>query len=393
MNFSSLRIVSLVALGLWGVPAHAADRLLPSGGTDQVPARLAVVAAPTGNIEREPVRFSWAIDPQAALADPAPFVVESREYWQTVDGEQLQRGVGISTTAPGALIRVSPVHGAASVDPASLRVLSAGRAVALNQRTTGAQLQAAGMPVGRGSAAVQLDRSAAVGRFSLQAPQARGRYVVHVFEPQSSVRMFVALARDRVLAGGGSTVVVNLQDGKRRLRGLQAGGLLVSPSGRSWPLDLKPGADGMLRAQVPVPADADSAEGLWEVQVFAGDGTVQRDARTALAVAQPTARLAGDYSFDAARLSFDLPLEVGSPGRYEARGTLYATGPGRILQPVAVAHSAQWATPGKAELQLVFDPARLPPGFGAPFELRELELNDQSRLAPIERRERAARVR
>ncbi|MDQ3206235.1 MAG: DUF4785 family protein, partial [Pseudomonadota bacterium] len=140
-------------------------------------------------------------------------------------------------------------------------------------------------------------------------------------------------------------------------------------------------------------AGAASGEGLWEVQVFAGDGTVQRDARTALAVAQPTARLRGAYRFDPFELSFALPLEVGSPGRYEARGTLYATGPGRTLQPVAVAHSAQWATPGQAELQLVFDRAHLPSGFTAPFELRDLELNDQSRHAPIERRERAVRIR
>jgi hypothetical protein len=128
------------------------------------------------------------------------------------------------------------------------------------------------------------------------------------------------------------------------------------------------------------------------VQVFAGNGAVQRDARTAFAVSQPTARLAGGYGFDAAQLSFELPIRVGSPGRYEARGTLYATAPGGLLQPVSIAHSAAWLTPGRDRLTLAFDRAHLPAGYGAPFELRDLEFNDQSRMAPLERRARAARV-
>lgn len=40
-------------------------------------------------------------------------------------------------------------------------------------------------------------------------------------------------------------------------------------------------------------------------------------------------------------------------------------------------------------LVLQFDHSHLPQGFGAPFEVRQLELNDQSRMAPLESRERA----
>ena len=57
-----------------------------------------------------------------------------------------------------------------------------------------------------------------------------------------------------------------------------------------------------------------------------------------------------------------------------------------------MAHSAQWMSPGRGDLVLAFDRTHLPAGYGAPFELRQLELNDQSRMAPVERRERAARI-
>lgn len=388
----SIFCLLLLSASLGTTAAAAETPLLPAGDTDQVASRVVSRPAPATPAERAPVRFSWALDPTEDLRQPEPFVVESREYWQTVDAAELERGVEVSTSAPGAIIRVSPAHAGAAVDVDALRVTRGGRSVALARRNDGARLRAAGMPVNERAAAVQLADAAQAGRYRLHLPNASGQYVVHVYEPRSTVRLFAALARDRVLAGGASTIVVNLADGKRQLQGVRAGGLLVAPSGESWPIRLRPGKDGLLRGKVRIPDEVGREPGLWEVQVFAGNGDVQRDARTALSIAQPTARLVGDYTFDAAQLQFDLPMAIGSPGRYEVRGTLYATAPGGALQPVAIAHSANWLAPGRDHLLLGFDRAHLPPGYGAPFELRDLELNDQSRMAPIERRARAARV-
>jgi hypothetical protein len=47
--------------------------------------------------------------------------------------------------------------------------------------------------------------------------------------------------------------------------------------------------------------------------------------------------------------------------------------------------------PGAGQLVLPFDQAALPAGFGAPYELRDLQLQDQSRMAPIESRALALR--
>lgn len=386
-------ILSLALLAAAG-HAFAADApMLPAAPSDQIPQRLAALAAPKAAAERAPVRFSWALDPNAELvADPAPAAVESREYWQETDAAALQRGLEVATSAPGALIRVSPVAGAAEVAADSVRITRAGQPVGALKRTGAEQLRAAGLAVGKGTAAVQLAADAAPGRYAVQVAQARGRYVVHVFEPNSDVRLRARLSRDHALAGDAGEIEVDLQRGASSLKA-EGGALLVAPSGRSWPLPLKAGGDGKLRGAVRLPADAgEQPAGLWEVQVFAGDGSIQRDARTALAVAQPTARFDGAYAFDARALSFALPVRAASAGRYELRGTLYASNARRELRPVAIAHSAQWIDGGMARIELAFDRAQLPKGFGAPFELRNVELNDQTRLAPIERRQRVARV-
>ena len=69
-----------------------------------------------------------------------------------------------------------------------------------------------------------------------------------------------------------------------------------------------------------------------------------------------------------------------------------ATGPDGQLHAVSEAHAAAWMEPGQHRLTLPFAKAHLPIGYGAPFELRQLELHDQSRMAPLELRTRAARL-
>jgi len=171
----------------------------------------------------------------------------------------------------------------------------------------------------------------------------------------------------------------------------KAEGLLVAPDGRSTVVSLAPTRAGHLGGSVPLPAEGANMPGLWELQVFASADGVPRDARTAFAVAAPTAKLDGTYAVNAPRLRVALPLQAASPGRYEVRGTLFATNRSRALQPVAQAHSAAWFEPGSGILVLDFNRAELPAGYGAPFELRNLELHDQTRVAPLELRGRGLR--
>lgn len=390
-------LFSVLALALGNAQA---GNLLPAGTTDQQPSRLVAAPLPAGDFERQAVSMAWPMDPAAEFAAPAPHRAESREYWATVDGAELQAGVAIDTTAPGALVRLSPAGNgpgkrpAAAVDPSQLRVLKNGRLLsqpqALGQRATTEQLRQAGMDVSDGTAIVQLAPSLGQGRFQLQLPRAEGRFLVHVYEPQSPLVLHAQADRVRALAGDTFTVDARLENAGAPMRGARVEGQLVSPGGQVFPLEFRGG-----KALARLPEQADSGPGLWEVQLFAGaataGGPVQRDARTAIEVSRPTARLAGGYGFDAASVAFKLPVQVAAAGRYELRGVLYATGPGGRLAPVAQAHSAAWLEPGRRSLDLPFGAANLPMGYGAPFELRQLELKDQTRMGTLETRQRALR--
>jgi len=375
---------------LMSLAVQAAQPLLPVGARDQVPTRLVSLPAPAGQFERLPVSFSWRLDPHSALSDPAPHIAESREYWQTVEGVELQQGVALKTTAPGAVIRISPSRGSLPLDAVDVRIKGNGKAARLEHVANADALQAAGMDVDAGTAVVKLANENGAGAYSLQAANARGRYVVHVFEPASDVVLKAQAGRQHVLGGETLTVSMELSRGGRSVPA-QAEGLLVAPDGSSRPISVVRDAAGAFNARVRLPAQASTAPGLWELQVFANGDGISRDARTAFGVAAPTAKLGGDVTVDASQLRVDVPLLAGSPGRYEIRGTLYATASDGSLAPVSQAHSAAWFERGKGTLVLAFERGHVPSGYGAPFEVRQLELADQTRLAPLESRGRAVR--
>lgn len=393
-----MRTILVLLLVAAPLASHASSRGVQApNNNDLVADRTVSLPASVDAIERKPVSFSWTLDPFAELARPAPYMAESREYWSQVDASELLRGFALDADAPGAVVRISPVAGATPVSSEKLSLQHEGRTIkksaAFAHAATAEQLQKVGMDLGNGSAVVQLDPRLGKGRFTLQMSEAKGRYLVHVFEPNSELVLQAQANRANLLANGELVVTAQLGRQAGALDTSAMGGLLVSPSGRSFELKFVKAGNGSQRAISRIPQQAADERGLWEVHVFAGameNGLrVQRDVRTAVSVAQPTARLVANPVFDANRLVYSSALEIGSPGRYELRATLFATDPQGQARPVAEAQSAAWFERGNASLSLGFDRANVPTGFGAPYQVRFLELKDQSRMGQLETRELA----
>jgi hypothetical protein len=355
--------------------------------------RLQALPAPVGQFERKPVAFAWALDPAAELATVPAHVAESREYWLLADAGELARGIELRTTAPGAVIRLSPTDARTTILPKAVRLAKAGRpladALAFSQRHDAAAMRAAGLDVPDGSAVLRIAPMHGAGAFRLQA-QAEGRVLVHVYEPDSAYVARAQAASAGVLAGERLAFAAQLQRGDTVLQATDLRGELVSPSGRRYPVRLRG-----TRGEVDVPVETDTPAGLWELQLYASvldrGIAVQREVRTAVQVARPTARLGGDAAFDASALTLRLPVQVAAAGRYELRATLYATGRDGLARPVVQAHAANWLDRDGA-LVLAFGRANLPAGYGAPFEVRGLELHDQTRLGRLETRALALRA-
>lgn len=406
MTRQTIAIATLAAALALAGAVHAQDAaLLPAARGDVAVRTLATDAPATpSSVERAPVHFAWALPADAGpLMAPAPYTAVSREYWKDVDGAALARGVTIHTTAPGALVLISPAgDGSRAVVPGALQVRQAGRAFAAKDATVALAPQAAleaatGAGFAPGALGFRLAPALGAGAFDLQVADARGRYVVHVREPDSAVALRVENPAPAYRTGDRVSLQASLDSDAGRATLGEIGGMLVAPDGRDFPLRAMRTRGG-IQLDAVLPRDASSVPGLWEAHVLAagdaGGAEVLRDAKVAFEVTAPTARLRGRYearSDAGGQLSFELPVEVGSPGRYEVRAVLYGTDAGGELAPVAVGHAADWLGRGAGALTLVFPPEVIRDA-SAPYELRQLGLNDQGRMGRLEYRERAARV-
>lgn len=403
-------LLAFAVLSAFAASASARDgalHLAPAAPGDQTVAalRAPATALATADLDRTPVAVAWKLDPREKLdANPAPFVRESREYWTDVTEAQLRAGVKLATTSPQALIRLSP-HGGndAALDGASVLVRSAGKQRSATEATTQiadtAALRAAGMDVPNGTVVMKLKADVATGGAELAAPNARGSYLVHVFEPQSDFVLKLAAERDNIVAGETLRFFVSI-DGSNKARRLQmVEGVISAPDGHTQSLTFARQADGRYMASITPDAAHAGGPGLWEVHAFAS-GTqrgneVLRDAKSAFAVAVPTARFDGSLARDdgSGGLAVRVGVEVAAASRYQVSGVVYGTAADGSLQPAAMAQSAAWLEAGRGSVRLGVDSTSLAAaGLSAPYELRDLRLVNQADHALLERRSVASRI-
>lgn len=408
MNLSSVIAAAVACVACaTGLPASAqaasATRLalLPAAAQDQVATRLRTPATgklATDQLDHAPAQVSWALDPAQALdARPQPFVRESREFWIDASEAQLQQGVTLALSAPGAVIRISPHadNKGSTIDARDIVFRSAGRNVAANQATRSivdeSALSAAGMDAPQGSIAMRLSDTFGAGTVELSVPTARGSYLLHVYEPASSIVLKLGAERDSVTAGTAVRFRASLDGGISRI-----GGLVSAPDGASQNLDFARQADGSYVASIAPDFAHAGDHGLWEVHTFAvaaGKGAIQRDAKTAFAVSVPVARFDGSIERSADK-SRDVSVRVGVQSvvasRYQVSAVLFGTAADGSLKPAAIAQSAAWLDSGNGAIELRYEAAGVAKGgLSAPYELRDLRLVNQADMGLLERRERA----
>ncbi len=416
----SFLLMAIGSLSLQAAPLHL---LAPQAGDMSAPATVArpaaasaLVANPAGPSgpgfgapQREAVALSWAATSTTNASidsEIKPFLGQSHEYFRKVSGAELNRGVDLHTSSPRALVRLQAVGAIGqseqeAIQPKFLTVTDGvGKqhvnGAAMESIVDAAQLAKADLPFAASTSVFRLHAAMGQGKFTLKADKLGESqdYLIHVTEPNSPFTQTLQAGAALYLHGQNLVVSTALLEGgnkKHPIGGMKAE--LVSPAGRVFPLEFSSRDGQSYQAQIRLDANETPTPGLWEVQTHIESKikgkVVRRSARVALPVALPVARLTGEANLQAGKLgelSVLLGVEAASAGRYEARGLLYGTVGGKLL-PLAVAHSAKWIDGGKGEIDLSFNAALLQ-GSSAPYEVRDLILNDQGYFATLHKQAR-----
>lgn len=401
----TLKIATLTAALVVAFGAQAQTIELSRSADDLIPSQLsAPKSASLGQAEPKPVHFAWALDAEAELKAAEPFRAESREFWTQLDANQMKSGWEFTPTAEGALVRISLQDASKSgtlqasdlqfrVDgvPADAQSLVKHQAGTEELKTTGAGFS-------EGTLVFQLADGLAGRQVEVALSTSKSGALVHVLEPQSALSLQLVADRLQVAAGGRVSIDASFLDAGRAMQAERVAGLITAPDGRSFELEFGIDKNGRASAHFELPADAAGGLEPWEIHAFGaarhGNTKVLRDARTAVMVSVPSARLEGtaDLKKMDDTLRIVLPIEAAVAGRYEVRGTLFGTDAKGQLRPMAIAHAADRLSAGQGQLELHFPPEVMNPKLGAPYALRDLNLSDQSRLSLSEQRREALQI-
>lgn len=358
---------------------------------------------PSRHSEAEPVSYAWPLTvDRSAPATQGP-AMESRQYWVDTTGRGLENGLKLPLSSPGAIVRISALHADSGVllDAQGLQVNVDGQSLPVTSESgglklfTGSELQAQGMSVPSDSLAFQLPKQGQPRSLQLQlaGTPAEQPLVVHVFEPESPWVGRLSAEHHNFLAGSELKLDVGLADGDERFAPQSVQAVLVSPdAANDWPLEI---ADDGFTLKGHAPQDLpDAGEGLYEVHAYLegrqGDAVIRRDLKVAVSIAAPTARLTNKIDSNGETgLKVDLGVEVAAAGRYQISGEVWGTDGDGSLQPLAMTQTAAVLEPGEGRLRLDV-PASLvqESGLSAPFEVRDVRLVDQGRMAVLEARSR-----
>jgi hypothetical protein len=347
-----------------------------------------------------PISFSFALTPLDTLSlKPQTVETVSDEYWFTVSGKQLNAGVAVHTTVPGALIKISRQ---ADTDQAlNGKFLSLYSATApqlnlaehiINEEDLGAS------GVFANTSAIKLDKQIKPGKLSLKytaALASDSQFVIHVKEKNSKQRLSLSTAKQHYLQGEAVTFDAKMLNAQQALDMKSISAFVKAPSGKTTTVAVSVDAKGVThlaatqlnQAQHTVEAPIN---GLYELH-FSGMANfngqqVIRTGKLAFAFSDTTAKLQQQkiQTITSAAPQTQFDLMVNEPGRYEIRAIVYGQTEQGLSKPIMETHSAQNLEAGAQSITMHFDQKLLQQStLKAPFVVKQVRLYDQTRMSQL----------
>ncbi len=398
--------------------AQTTVNLLATEENDLSASRLIpTINRPLINQSRDDVSISWPLKPDLTLSETSKtFKASSKAYWLTVGGKQIQQGLKIQTTAPGAIIKLSPkpnenarTDTLPELDASQLTIIDPqgkqhSQKSALARSATATQLNKAGVSFSPGTLILQLDKTLGHGEFTLKYKDINNihqAYHVYVLDKDSHYSLSLQTKDDTLFYGSQLHAQIALKANQKNQQINSIETYLLSPDGEKIIVDTHLNKNGMTVANAVIDSPEDTKTGLWELHTMTTSRVngvlIQRNAKTTFAYNHPNAALSKTVVISKGvkpnnELTLTFAVDAVSVGRFELRGTLYGTDINGKNTPMMFANSAGWREAGKSTLNLTFDLNKLPQAnLKPPFEIRDLRLLDQSRMMLLHRQKTALR--
>lgn len=314
-------------------------------------------------LSHDTLHTNWSL-PGTPFLDTADKDHKSYSYNQMVTAEQLHQGIKLSTRAPGAVVRITPLEKKAipelELATPQNQLLSLKDASALY-----AQDEALGesLLTTEHQAMMQIKPELGFGTFTLKSKKTSANdansYLLHVFDKYSLLYLQVEPHSLHYQYGDQFTATISLKDNDNDYALNEVNAALISADDQIVPLKLTRIKRNQFEASTTLLSELNTHGDNWyiEAEVLSeqDDGIVRRTARTAFSYSIPSASLLSIKKISSNPLTFAATIEVATASRYALQSVLFHKKSAGEPIPVETSQNAQWLAPGKQTIKFSFD--------------------------------------
>lgn len=289
---------------------------------------------------------------------------KSYSYKERISLEQLRKGIVITTTAPGAVVRITPLQNKLipqlKIKTPENQLLSLQDASALYSQDEpfGDKLLSV-----KHLTMLQIKPELGFGKFILKSevnsPQDADSYLINVYDKFSPIYMEVGTDSLHYQHGDKVTATITMVDNYIDYDADEIEASLIGPSGQNIPLNISKIKNNQFEATAVITSEVNDHGENWYLEANVtpeyGQESVRRNGHAAFSYSIPSASLLNVKKISSKPLTFVATLDVATASRYALQSVLYRKNNKGEAVPVETSQRAQWLEVGKQVIQFTFD--------------------------------------
>lgn len=313
-------------------------------------------------LSREVLHDKWEITNEP-LNHEISNAQKSYGYKERISLEQLRAGVVISTLAPGAVIRITPLQNKTApklvIKTPSNQLMSLKDASSLYSQDEefGNPLVAA-----KHQTMLQIKPELGAGKFVIKSTDSSSKdakaYIINVYDKYSATYLQVETDSVHYQFGDKLTATITLSDYVNHDID-EVSARLIGPSGQSVALEINKIQRNQFAASAVMTSELNDHGENWYIEADvlseSGNEIIKRAGHAAFSYSVPSASMINVKKISSKPLTFVATLDVATASRYALQSVLYRrNGKGEAV-PIETSQRAQWLEPGKQVIQFTFD--------------------------------------
>ena len=300
-------------------------------------------------LSHESLNHSWSIS-----SNPLSSRISNRQksyhYRKQVTSAQLRAGVALSTDAPGAVIRITPLQKQSM--PSLQLITSTKKQFSVKEASTLYKEDT--------QTFFQLKPEIGSGNFILQSNESKavGTFLINVFDKFSASPL--TIETDSVHYQYGDKITATISLGKYDLCETDdINANLVGPQKQKIPLEFTETKANIFQATATLSSEINDNGENWyvEADVVCGlsDELFSRTGHAAFSYSIPSATLLDIKKVASTPLTFETHVDIATASRYALQTVLFRKNEQGEAIPIETSQKAQWLEPGTQQMQFTFD--------------------------------------